>query len=636
MKTVRTVVVPGFGQRTYVTQWNYDTWFRLTSMIYPDSEVVNYSYNLGGTLLSMSGNRAGQVTSYAQQLGYDKFESRVFLAYANGTQTSYSYEPDRRRLQNLVVTTGNGRRIMDNDYAYDKVDNILSLTNNAPVPSSSLMGGSSQYNYTYDDLYRLTNATGSFKGPHEQDRYSMTIAYNSVGGITRKTQTNDKSPNGNGKWISQNKTTYDFSYTYDTKQPHTATHIGSQTYTYDADGNETGWTDDKTGQRQKMVWDEENRLRSVSENGQLNSYVYDADGERVLKGNGSGQAVYLNGNNTSNSGGMGNFTVYVNPYVVVKSGEYSNHYFIETQRITTRLEHGWDKQVVAADAGSSISWKNKEQLLEKGIDRDQQAILTTDSAAAAATGTNARAATGQGNSGASGSGTPWANANPNNNGNHYAYGHYKDGNAAGGQTGGADFLYFYHPDHLGSTSYVTDGSGEVYQHLEYFAFGETFVDEHSNTDAIPYLFNGKELDGETGLYYFGARYYDPRTSIWASVDPMTEKMPGWSPYNFGFDNPVRYMDPTGMNPIGGPDPVVTVNGNVVTITVKKKDCRTCTPSSPAGGSTPSTCLNTCQCTGKDACCSGACGGAGYQRGYTSQCKTRCGTPEPRRYATYRV
>ena len=40
------------------------------------------------------------------------------------------------------------------------------------------------------------------------------------------------------------------------------------------------------------------------------------------------------------------------------------------------------------------------------------------------------------------------------------------------------FQYFYHPDHLGSTSYITDASGEVYQHLVYFAFGETFVEEH--------------------------------------------------------------------------------------------------------------------------------------------------------------
>jgi RHS repeat-associated protein len=435
---------------------------------------------------------------------------------------------------------------MDNTYSYDKENNILGLANTAPVPASSLMGGSSQYSYTYDDLYRLTTASGTFTGPHEQDRYSMTMEYNTVGSLMRKTQTNDKNPNGN-KWIPQKKTTYDQAYTYDAKQPHAATHIGRQTYSYDADGNQTGWTDDKTGQRQKMVWDEENRLRSVSVNGELNSYVYDATGERVLKGLGAGQTVYVNGDITGSSGGVGNFTVYVNPYLVVKSGEYSNHYFIESQRIATRLEHGWDQQVSAPDAGDSIPFTKKERALVLGISRDQQALQGSDSAAAHVTGADARGVAAGGGTTSTGSGTPWANANPDNNGNHYAYGRYKKS----GGTGTAinpDFLYFYHVDHLGSTSYVTDGSGQVYQHLEYFAFGETFVEEHSNTERVPYLFNGKELDEETGLYYYGARYYDPRTSIWQSVDPLAARMPAWSPYAMNYDNPVKFIDLKGEKP----------------------------------------------------------------------------------------
>ena len=76
------------------------------------------------------------------------------------------------------------------------------------------------------------------------------------------------------------------------------------------------------------------------------------------------------------------------------------------------------------------------------------------------------------------------------------------------------FQYFYHPDHLGSTSYVTDRDGEVWQHLEYFPFGETWANEVTNNLRVPYRFTGKELDEETQLYYFGARYYDPRTSVW--------------------------------------------------------------------------------------------------------------------------
>lgn len=58
----------------------------------------------------------------------------------------------------------------------------------------------------------------------------------------------------------------------------------------------------------------------------------------------------------------------------------------------------------------------------------------------------------------------------------------------------------------------------------------------------PYLFNGKELDEETGLYYYGARYYNPRYSLWLGVDPMVEKYSGVSPYNFTMNNPIILVD----------------------------------------------------------------------------------------------
>src|SRR5690606_1391465 len=60
----------------------------------------------------------------------------------------------------------------------------------------------------------------------------------------------------------------------------------------------------------------------------------------------------------------------------------------------------------------------------------------------------------------------------------------------------------------------------------------------------PYKFNGKELDEETGLYYYGARYYNPRASVFISVDPLTEQT--MTPYQYTYQNPVRYIDPTGM------------------------------------------------------------------------------------------
>jgi RHS repeat-associated protein len=59
----------------------------------------------------------------------------------------------------------------------------------------------------------------------------------------------------------------------------------------------------------------------------------------------------------------------------------------------------------------------------------------------------------------------------------------------------------------------------------------------SNYYNTPYKFNGKELDADTGLYYYGARYYDPKTSIWLSVDPLAEKYPSISPYAYVANNP---------------------------------------------------------------------------------------------------
>jgi RHS repeat-associated protein len=107
------------------------------------------------------------------------------------------------------------------------------------------------------------------------------------------------------------------------------------------------------------------------------------------------------------------------------------------------------------------------------------------------------------------------------------------------------FQYYYHSDHLGSTSLITNLDGEIVQHVEYVPFGEVFIEERNNTWNTPYLFNAKELDEETGLYYYGARYYDSRVSIWLGVDPMWEKYSGISVYAYCSNNPVKFIDPDG-------------------------------------------------------------------------------------------
>ena len=75
-----------------------------------------------------------------------------------------------------------------------------------------------------------------------------------------------------------------------------------------------------------------------------------------------------------------------------------------------------------------------------------------------------------------------------------------------------------------------------------FLRSKLLVDEHSSSEDLPYKFNGKQFDEETGLYYYGARYLNPMASIWYGVDPMAEKYATTGGYVYTLDNPIRLID----------------------------------------------------------------------------------------------
>jgi RHS repeat-associated protein len=106
---------------------------------------------------------------------------------------------------------------------------------------------------------------------------------------------------------------------------------------------------------------------------------------------------------------------------------------------------------------------------------------------------------------------------------------------------------------LGSSTFLTDANGVAYQFFLNLPFGETMAEQKpSSYYATPYKFNGKELDEETGLYYYGARYYDPKMSLWMSTDPLAEKFPNVNPYVYCLNNPINMIDPDGRDPVGPP------------------------------------------------------------------------------------
>ena len=114
-------------------------------------------------------------------------------------------------------------------------------------------------------------------------------------------------------------------------------------------------------------------------------------------------------------------------------------------------------------------------------------------------------------------------------------------------TGTPNDIYYYHPNHLGSTSFVTDQNQNITQGFLYAPFGEITTEYNINfgNNVIPkYSFNAKELDEETGMYYYEARYYKPPTFI--SRDPLMSEKTWLSPYHYCSNNPVGRVDPTGM------------------------------------------------------------------------------------------
>ena len=107
-----------------------------------------------------------------------------------------------------------------------------------------------------------------------------------------------------------------------------------------------------------------------------------------------------------------------------------------------------------------------------------------------------------------------------------------------------DMVYYYHKDHLGSSAFITNDSACVTQQIEYLPYGEVFLEKQRYTSDFQtiYRFNGKELDEETGLYYYGARYMNPRLSIWYGCDPLQEKYPHVSSYTYCLNNPTNHID----------------------------------------------------------------------------------------------
>ena len=528
-KTVCTVVASTADIRTWVYGATYDSWNRERTMTYPDGEVVTYHYNAAGQIESLTGNKLGKQSVIVKKIGYDK----------------------------------EGRTVMDNKYRYDAVDNILGISNVVNPQSlnkhnPAKLGGAFTHSYQYDDLNRLISATGKAKNAS----YQMQMTFGKMSEPLTKVQKVDS---------TETAKSYNLAYKYeDENHPTAPTEIGHEHYTYDANGNPILVENDSTNESREMYWDEENRLMVLKDNNGINRYTYNAAGERTMKVSGSMEGVYINGAPQGIAfHETDNFTLYPASILTVNKTRFTKHYFIGSQRIASKIGTGQFNNVYGRN-GSHVTAGEKDYAARLNEIESQKEEYYKQLGVAPGVPTMKGAYGDPENTGVGYNAvltelgnhdvpqgwiqTPRPNTTPNTNpGPPVSWNN--PGNPDDPQAGYGyipndatkEETFFYHSDHLGSTSYITDDKGNITQYDAYLPYGELLVDEHSSSEDLPYKFNGKQFDEETGLYYYGARYMNPITSLWYGVDPLAEKFPNIGAYVYCHGNPINMIDPDGRD-----------------------------------------------------------------------------------------
>ena len=506
-------------------------------------------------------NKQGCQSVIVDRIGYDKEGHTVYTKLGNGTETTYTYDKQRERLQ-VMNLTADGQTVMENRYQYDAVDNILGITNAAnPTSLTKLnrakLGGKSSHTYEYDELNRLVHANGKAKSAS----YDMVMSFGRMSEPLTKIQKVDSTTTAKS---------YNFAYKYeDSSHPTAPTQIGHDHYTYDANGNPTLVTNDSTNTTREMYWDEDNRLMVLSDNGKTSRYTYNAAGERIMKSYGTMEGVYINGAPQGITfHETDNFTLYPASIISINKNRFTKHYFIGDKRIASRIGTGLFNNVYGRNGSYVTAGQQdyaermnqiqkqkeayyKQQGIAPGVPTEKGAYGDPEN-----TGVGYNAVlTGLGNHDVPQGWiqTPRPNTTPNTNPGPPVS--WNDPSNPDDPQAGYGYIsndttkeetFFYHSDHLGSTSYITDDKANITQYDAYLPYGELLVDEHCSSEALPYKFNGKQFDEETGLYYYGARDMNPVASIWYGVDPLVEKYLNIGSYVYCAGNPVKLKDTDGV------------------------------------------------------------------------------------------
>ena len=521
IKETRTLATHLNGSKpteTAVMEYRSDYLGRMQWIVYPDGEKITYGYDRGGQVVSVKGEHWGHDFDYVTNILYDQYGQRTRIDYGNGTFTEYNYDPARRWLDTIKTQNKWGQSYQNIRYSFDVVGNVLGYENDCLNSASG--NYRTRQTYSYDSLYQLIKAGGETtynpyqsSVPEFKSNYTQTFTFDSIGlgNMTSKVSLESITPQ---KTIGDNLN-YSFKYVYDENFAHRLVHAGERYYKYDANGNivceQDGAFDgsDETVTYHKITQEADN-VYSTDYGWGL--FKEDDKGESGKANRSKYKRTYAwNERNQLVSSVDANYNT---AYVYGQDGQRSNKYTANSE--TLYFNKMWTHHT---DSGNNVYGGQTAKNIYLGDTR----IVTKL-----------------------------------NSGHEPTYNeeYYKQ--------------YYYHSDHLGSASLITDYKGDEYQRIEYTPYGETWVEKTGNNglEWLPYKFTAKELDEETGLYYYGARYLDPRYSRWISTDPALgeyipsagkdiSKLPSGGIYNpfsqslfnYSNNNPIKYVDPNGKNPV---------------------------------------------------------------------------------------
>ena len=214
----------------------------------------------------------------------------------------------------------------------------------------------------YDDLYRLVSCTQRYGSGNAVATDTLAMAYDDLWRVTSKSQ---RLAQKGLMFPGTLNTGYDMDYTYGTESgkhyrlkdvaeasyrttatPTQADNIlSTHSYSYDPNGNLAHESvarrriDDSTTRQiseRKLLWDGQNRLRAISEDGYVSLYWYDAGGNRTVKEHGGGEAVWVNSAPAGQRTDSVAYTIYPSPYICVTGDRWTKHYYVGSERIASR------------------------------------------------------------------------------------------------------------------------------------------------------------------------------------------------------------------------------------------------------------------------------------------------------------